>query len=1388
MKIMNHKYFLKLITFSLLASFVIPLTPSAQAAEDNGLSAEELMLKIRDATNDDLEKMGYGVDFTGEDKFGDGITFQEQYWQKLNEVNDRVQTIKDVLENQNRLDINEHDRRLLRQYLEASILSPSDPNNPLFRADLKPYDVRVLKLLEKLALPEEKGGAGHEYLKVDRIRRNYELERQQISKETENAENISAHTNGQAVDITAIDQTRCVAKGLFRTKKLRKFPVKVEWQAETRPGQSGLPFGDDFNEISLNMAFSEVKDLFSSDPKIRASAWRSLFFEVGKARLEEEIDLEPGELDDTTEKTFFKDVGLALIGKKLGLPDFRALDGQNLEEISFKIALSYLEYDLEFPRGTMTSAFRPGMTWDGSWQEILTAAGKRRVEKDLGLNLGVLDEPEKHKDEIERAVTNRFDPNLYKDADLAFNLPPSSAQRIRNGDQTVYLTIGAAILADGLNYTDEEKRGFIANAENGVFANLNIGRRSFSLQLTTGEISKVFQGNPNEREAALRTAGSRLLDRVLQSELANFDEEVYNALVEEIGIRDRNAPGRLYFNDVRNIIVTQDRRERLVYNVAAKKMESQFDLPEHSMKYALLRDSRSRNPEDIARSLENNFLRDIGEAYIEEVLGLQENQLQFNDLSELRANGILSKFSSNPSYVDRQLGLSPGKTADLVRGGISFEEYKKETGQIILGTSIADNFADSLDLPQIGDYQIKPSDLIGFFTGDWEDALLKVGANFAEEEFDLPAGTIYSIASQEGQQTSEQIFLAAGGQRLASIFNMRTLDLQGINNTSDFTNSLGRQKIEQVFGIKPGSFIGSMENVKNKNFERIVVIQKMDVEQGTKGFDLLLDIPEGSTHNLIVGQLSIQQFTDLVGKRSVEIAGAIELWDRFGWAEEYKISGRELKSAIDQGNYGALLGVFENIAGWNLDDIFGFQKGTAAKIVRNWNNETERTALLIEEGAKKLGESLGLKEGDVNAFIRIYREGDRSEHDALIAAIQVATGIPPADLDHPERAEDLKSFLNGNIEDGIKYFAAAQFAKQWQEKGLLLTYEDVKAAIAFNDKDKQDLIAVSIVEYYLVKDSPWARYLPSGFLRRWMEAAKEENPDVAKSLQTNLLLEWVGNLAMAGKLGDAFQGINPEALIALNKYFNLPPEERKNPLVLNELARSGVFNAIDLNSEKWFGFKFQPGTGDALFKYAVTGDFGVFKNDLGNAYEDWGANKLGGWLDDQLGLKNGTAQNWYQDYNYIKGLDNQLDLGKISQTDFYVAIGARLFGDQLASLDQQWGLPPGFTQDVIIGLATGNPVYFYRAAYNLLFGVWKVKCPDLQKKARENVRDLLGDILAIGEKDPSLIPSQIMTYSEDDALYFSPQLDKLYPERRDPGTNYGMGVNPKMYDRVHIGY
>lgn len=81
---------------------------------------------------------------------------------------------------------------------------------------------------------------------------------------------------------------------------------------------------------------------------------------------------------------------------------------------------------------------------------------------------------------------------------------------------------------------------------------------------------------------------------------------------------------------------------------------------------------------------------------------------------------------------------------------------------------------------------------------------------------------------------------------------------------------------------------------------------------------------------------------------------------------------------------------------------------------------------------------------------------------------------------------------------------------------------------------------------------------------------------------------------------------------------------------------------------------------------------------------------------------------------------------------------------------------------------------------------WQVGSdPVKQARAQAKIREIMAAIFALARKNRSLLPTQVMVYSQSDVNYFASDIRSFYGSY---SGNMGMWANERMWDRIHIGY
>ena len=429
-------------------------------------------------------------------------------------------------------------------------------------------------------------------------------------------------------------------------------------------------------------------------------------------------------------------------------------------------------------------------------------------------------------------------------------------------------------------------------------------------------------------------------------------------------------------------------------------------------------------------------------------------------------------------------------------------------------------------------------------------------------------------------------------------------------------------------------------------------------------------------------------------------------------------------------------------------------------------------------------------------FDACLMRGDCSEW--LAKGITVETGIPYDDT-KPLVSQDINSFITGDWKQAFTYWGIAAFVQHWQKDAegapsgvtLDLTYEEVRTAFygdrnyapgastdpqnpnyspeldyinqertdfantkcqgltgteaqdcatqAFQEwnqnedrnveqarrdfrRELMENISYKILDYQMQKIDP---KIPKGFAQAIIKGTPEQ--------RNTMLLTYLNNLVLASLLPQQYVTVLSPILTRVMMGEKITDADIT--------ALSGFFSWLDgEGANKIFGFKLQPGTFEAIFRYTQTGDLSKLGNDLQAAYQDWALSKVFSWADKELGFNPGTARALYNAYTTYQSATQAYRAGQITSSQLnaqmvnvYAMVATIVFGKQIGQLEQKWGMVPGTLSMLITGIATGNLVQIGLAIVMSLFGVYKVEMQcavdyypraggDYNKKRREEAQ------------------------------------------------------------------
>ena len=212
--------------------------------------------------------------------------------------------------------------------------------------------------------------------------------------------NISAHADGQAVDISEMDDIRCTlikkrrVGGYSRSKFLQR-PIKLAWQTSSGYAENGG--GDlykaDMANVMKSFAADSIKDLVDEfggdvtnyDGDLSSASFGDVAMLIGKSLFSQILDSPGANLQGFSFGDTLGQLGGMYMADYLGLPREMFIQGgmpSNYDELIERIGTAAVEKRLDLPTGTFNG---------NNLAEMLKKIGQRKVEYEMNLNAGALD-------------------------------------------------------------------------------------------------------------------------------------------------------------------------------------------------------------------------------------------------------------------------------------------------------------------------------------------------------------------------------------------------------------------------------------------------------------------------------------------------------------------------------------------------------------------------------------------------------------------------------------------------------------------------------------------------------------------------------------------------------------------------------------------------------------------------------------------------------------------------------------------------------------------------------------------------------------------------------------------------------------------------------------
>ena len=289
------------------------------------------------------------------------------------------------------------------EYLKVEYSVVQSPRLAISSTDLAyirnyQVDIRVVKALLYLTDPVAKGGAGHQKIKVRRIKADYNSEGKKFTKEWyyENDADraISPHFTGQAFDVAVVDQVqrRLFKKGILRKKIKKLAPVDIVLAYQSnKPGlgggasltNNGETMSETYDNTVMGALLNQIRENTGYDLSgavgIGTGSVSEISRNIGLAILGQELDI-PIDLtaDNSSFEKLVRNLGTAGVAQCLNLPadSIKNIAGLSSDEANKKIGQAFVEKQLNLSSNALN-----GATSD----DILASVGKRELESTLGL-------------------------------------------------------------------------------------------------------------------------------------------------------------------------------------------------------------------------------------------------------------------------------------------------------------------------------------------------------------------------------------------------------------------------------------------------------------------------------------------------------------------------------------------------------------------------------------------------------------------------------------------------------------------------------------------------------------------------------------------------------------------------------------------------------------------------------------------------------------------------------------------------------------------------------------------------------------------------------------------------------------------------------------------
>ncbi len=1205
----------------------------------------------------------------------------------------------------------------------ALTIAPQDANN--IREGR--VDVRVTDYLIYLITPVEKGGGGFKHIKTQRILKNYDtdgvgrFDRETLAAIDEDGSVISAHNDGQAVDVSEVGAITCKMVerrylGGSTTKWQRPKPIKVAWQSRDGIRRNPTPKGPSLFEVantmtaqSILMMLNESGEMDDFADYVKGLSMGEIFRYVGANILLKNYGAGDIQIDPLSHDVP-EILGALLLQRSLpDLPtNLPIADGD--QDIRIAVARAQIEELLNLPAGSLR-----GFGWDA----ILASTGKRTLENALGLPTLTFD-----KKSLEEALGNDAVQAALKEfarSDQSFGVMDGTVGLIQAKDNRGFVWAGVNLLADALRLSPEQRQALVAAVKANQQPTIQLETVGADQAVPIDVLTSMFVASGNETQI-LKDFGQRYLSQVLSKAVPNQLLGLTREVLGDLANSDSNVK----YGDLRR-------------SMGVRKIASDSSV---SVENADNLDGGAGN---------SRYYGEIAEA-LNAQLDLSVQTIGAGDITAMLRgdnSGLLAKVGGN--QADKALGWYNGTGYAIINGDKTFEQGLNEI--------FSNSLTQLVGLPAGVEVSLE-----GDLYRNYGNALAENRLGFALTEggsaTDINPQTLYQgFGLRESRGLAELRADNAYWQRADVIDALEFSDirlgvalgssaayLRGQSDNNAFSRLAAQGNLSTITRDKILNYLDLEDNYKLSNDELNVIVdtlgnwdsadvtaQQRVLSLGLKLIGVTLDqrttFEKGAILNIAQSQNSAELVDRLIEQGVRQLAGALGVNVASFETADYKILTTLLTDAYNgslAGSTGAYGYTAENLLVKWLTDATGIPVVTD---VRTFIDGNVRTGLESWSAAQMVKFANTYLPGEVQLTYDELRNAINLTDSALINAraseIAASSGGVVADYVDQARRELMQQFR-----DNGKYKISDAFLRQAE---IPVPANFSKVMFSGTNQERSEMLTSSLFAFL---DNELRKINPnytSGTLERLY------NGEIGVGQMDQLVINIVSG--QAGSLG----GLSTSFLGSFYSFISSPDK--------TAFFTDDRYQDMWGTMENWFGNNLgisglPPGFAKSVY-YASQNDWNFDASIIENGQvlvpsinqigSDLLANRITQWADSTMGLPAGSAYQLYRAVNAIGAASRALaaaravgDASQITQAQsglstaqatlatiaITIALNACAACQQFfASVDQALAAPPGFTNAAVAGaiaMAFGlGPAGLIAAAAIYLFGVYKVDylCP-----------------------------------------------------------------------------